>query len=217
MRTARTDSASDGLRLGQRPDDGIREEPLGVGLRLARQSGEDRQPRPRHRERKPALLHPVHRHHERAEFAGGHVLDLVDEKHDAHLPVGGGLRHGGEQFDQVELQVTRVRQTGRRRELDSDVAEFHLDRADEVPQPRESAADLLLGALHPVELEKRHPERGGEHLPERPVLRRLQIHGKDVPLPLGHMHDFVEQHGLPDAAQTGEQDALHRTAERQPP
>src|ERR1700728_345402 len=104
--SAATERAS---RAGAEPaDPRVPEQPLGIPLAGGQHGGKVRQPGPDHDQRPAGLRQLMAGRTERRDVGRGHVLHLVHEERDAHREVGGDRGRVGQQFGQVDLEVTGI-------------------------------------------------------------------------------------------------------------
>ena len=156
---------------------------------------------------------------QRGDVVRAEVLHLVDEHGDALAGVGGQAAEVGQQLDQVDLDVAGVGPAADGRHVDA--------RAPAVPQlgvgarvalgERAEHAEGVVGLLllRVAELADRLVQRARQRLAEPLVGARLELAGP--PAPADRLAaQRVEQDGLADAAQSGEDQAALGAVLRDP-
>ena len=144
---------------------------------------------------------------ERGDVLGPEVLHLVDEDGDPAPQVGGKPADIGQQFHQVDLDVARVGPAGDGGGVDAGipaVAQLRIRGGLALRERLHHPQHVVhLVELRMPELPHRDMRRGGDRAPERLVRARLKL----PCAPTGSdclAAKSVEQHGLSDAPQTGE-------------
>ena len=147
---------------------------------------------------------------ERGDVVGPEVLHLVDEDRDAATLVGSEPAEVGEQLDQVDLDVAGVGPAPDRRRVDAGMPAVPELGArarvalGEGPDDAEDVGDRLLVGV--PELADGLVQRRGERPAQALVGPGLELAGPPATA-YGGRAQGVEQHGLADAAESGQHDA----------
>ena len=171
-----------------------------------------RQARAHDHERRPRLRQLVARRAQRRDVVGAEVLHLVDEDGDAAPHVRGQRRDLGEQLDEVDLDVAGVGPAGADGDVDAGLPALAQLRALGRGAQRERLEDAQhlvdavgVGVPH-GEVADRAVQRGRERAAEVGLRPGLDL-ARPPARADGHRAQLAEQHGLADAAQTGEHEA----------
>ncbi len=146
---------------------------------------------------------------DRRDVVGREVLHLVDEHGDPAADVRGQPTDVGEQLHQVDLDVTGVGAPGDRRGVDARVPPVAQLGArsgvalGEGLDHTEHVVDLVAGRVS--ELADRHVQRSRQWSAQALVGPGLELAGAPVGAH-GRRPQGVEQHGLADAPQAGQDD-----------
>lgn len=192
------------------------EEPLRVGLGIAGQSGQLRQPRARERDRQLSLDRPVDCADERLELDLGQELPLIEEERDAAVPFPCSSAQRLEDIGEVVVQVSRVCQAVL--DIDVESAGQVAIGLDGQPERLDDPGRRLCPRPPPGprgDAEQRASGQVGQLRSERRVLGDLSVDGDPV-LRGGNRLVLPQQHRLANPAQTGDDDRLLGPAPAEP-
>ncbi len=200
----------------------VTEQPLRVRLRRGQQGRQVRQPGADHDQRRAGLGQLVAGGAQRRDVVRHAVLHLVDEQRDAAPDVGGDARRVGEQFDEVDLDVTGVGSADRGRHVDArlpSIAQLGRlagpDAERERLQYAEKIVDPVRRAVVRGQLADGHVQGRRDRPAQRLVGPGLDLAG--APEDRDRLRaQRVEQHGLADAAQAGEDEGALGPPARHP-
>lgn len=198
-----------GIIGSQRSDGWIVEESLGIGLGVAGQSGELRQPGAHEDNGQVELAGPVDGGDESAELVRVEVLHLVDGEECSRSRFGDRLADGDEQIGEILRQDARVR--GPRQRLDAQgdrraVRQLVAER----PQCTQCPVDRT-PSRSGVQLQQQLAQAGRQQCAEIACLRCLDV-GHPQALSGGDLGEAVEQHRLAHTPESDGHGALPRSA-----
>ena len=164
---------------------------------------------------RPDWLSSWHAAHSAETSSGAEVLHLVDEDADALADVGGEAAEVGEELDQVDLDVAGVGAAADGGRIDAGaplVLELGAGAGVAVGEGLDHAEHVVDRVLVAVpELAHRLVQRAAQRTAQALAGPGLELAGAPA-LAHGRAAQRVEQHGLADAAQPGEDEAALGTA-----
>ena len=153
----------------------------------------------------------VTRHDYGAELDRREVLNLVKEQAYGGAPLGGGFRHGHQQVRQILLEVAAVPYTGCGLDAELDVSDLDLERVREAAQYVHRPPQVPPTRLAQVEGVEDAPQLRRQQVRQRTPFGRLDL-GRLETLVVRERAQSIDQHGLADAAQAQQHEALGGTA-----
>ncbi len=203
-----------GVVAAEGPDLDVAEQALGVGAGLAGEPWQRRKAGAGDEQRESELGDPVEADDERAQLVATEVLDLVDREKHASFGFAGGFADLAEHSAEVAIEVAGVGETGPGFEIDREPAavacgHVHLD---ESAQRAQRGLRSVLHALLEAELEEDTTGERGDGAGDLGVLGGLDVL-VDPAVLLADAAELIEEHGLADTSETGEQDAALEPSE----
>jgi len=163
-----------------------------------------RQPRPDDDQRQPQLADLVAGCAQRRQVVGPQVLHLVDADRHAHALVGGQASDVGEQLDEVDLDVSRIRAAGGRGYLDAGVPAFgQFGAGARVAFDERTDRAQRRVRVRMSQLAHRGVQGGPHRTPDSLIRTRLEFAGAPARAHRSRSQR-IQQHRLADPAQAGE-------------
>ena len=157
----------------------------------------------------------MQRRDQRFEVGALEKLHLVEQEHDTALDVRGDRADLDQQLTQIARQIAAVSSAQLRFDIEREV-DASTGAEGEGLQDPERAPNAILQRLHPRQFQERRPAERCNQLREPRVVRCLgasrhpAIGDRDV-------LECLQQHRLTDPAEPGDEQALLRVADPDPP
>jgi hypothetical protein len=145
------------------------------------------------------------------EFGAVEELHLVEQEDDAGLVLGRRFAEGDEEVGEVVAEVAGVGAAEHGLDVDADLEPFWRAQRERL-EDRGGAAGAFLHPLGRADREQRPACEPGDQRPELGLVGDLALGGAEARL-FGDRLEGVQEHGLADAAQAGDEHALLRPPE----